>query len=123
MESLLCQRPLIGLTEGPAFICRISAVGIGVYAKPVWFGRISFWRCLLRLPSVTVLVSYLLKLMLYFFSVGLYSFYVQSALPLQIRLYLLFNIKTSRRRGWLFLINEIWYNYLRGLEPLQPVSA
>lgn len=41
------------------------------------------------------------------------------ALPVLVRLYFLSNIK--KEKGWLFLINEIWYNYLR--EALNPMSA
>lgn len=40
-----------------------------------------------------------------------------AALPVLIRLYFL----SDMEKGWLFLINEIWYNYLR--EALNPMSA
>lgn len=70
-KAALLKMKTSELTEGLVLSCRLSAAGIGGYAKLLWFSRISFWRCML-LPRVTVLVSYLLKLMLYFFSVGFY---------------------------------------------------
>lgn len=112
-KSVVPKMKTSEVTEGHAFSCRISPVsclGIGIYAKTVWFGGISYWRHLLLLPRVTGLVSYLCKLMLYSFSVGHHIKLSAICLTFVNRTLLfiyLFNIKSSKRRDWLFLINEI----------------